>query len=865
MTTLAQRSFAGGEIAPALYARTDTAKYATGLRTLRNFFVMRHGGAASRPGTTFVAEVKDSTKAVRLIPFVFNASQTYVLEFGDLYMRVHKNGVQLEDLVRTINGISNANPGVFTCVAHGFSAGDEVAASGFTGTFGSKLNNRNLKVFSTTTNAFTLTYMDGTPVDTTTWGAWVSGGTLGRVYTLVTPYASSDLPLLKFVQSADVVTLTHPTYAPRELARTGDTTWTITTMTFAPDVATPTGLTSGGSSPGSDDMTWAVTAIAPETGEESLASVEYSIISGVYPTPSSGIVLSWTPVVGVTEYRVYRKLNGFLGFIGIAGNPSFIDKGVTPDTTNSPPAARNPFPGAGDYPGCSSYFQQRRTFGRTNNKPQGVWASQSGKFKNFTTRQPLQDDDAVTFTLVGRQVNEIKHIVDIGKMLILTSGGEWAVEGDASGILKPTGINPKQYSYYGSSDIPPIIIGGNILYLQARGNIVRDLSYDFTVDGYRGNDLTIFSAHLLDGFTVVDWTYSQIPNSIVWAARSDGTLLGLTYVKEQQMAGWHRHDFSGGKVENVCSVPEGSEDYLYLTISRTVNGRTVRYIERMSTRFFTDVIDFVGMDATLSFDGRNTGATTMTLSGGSTWESTETLTLTASTSSFASTDVGNQIFMDILDSAGKVSERIRCTITAYTSATVVSVLPNKTVPVALQGVAKTSWSKAVKQVGGLWHLEGKSLSVFADRFVVGNPNNPTYDTRTVTNGILTLDKPYSVIHAGLPFTCDLETLDMDSSGIETMADKQKLISAVTLFVQDSRGVFIGNTGPAGDSISGLDELKIRSTENYDDPVALKTGTADVNIQSQWNSNGRVFVRQSDPVPLTILAVAPSGLIPVAGR
>src|SRR5262245_57207681 len=140
---VAQRSFAGGEIAPSLYARVDTSKYATGLRTMRNNILMRHGGAQSRPGLDFIGEVKDSTKSVRLIPFIFNTDQTYCLEFGNLYMRVIRDGSYQYDVSRNITGITNANPGVVTSNAHGFSNGEEVYISGVVGAIAPYVNGRN--------------------------------------------------------------------------------------------------------------------------------------------------------------------------------------------------------------------------------------------------------------------------------------------------------------------------------------------------------------------------------------------------------------------------------------------------------------------------------------------------------------------------------------------------------------------------------------------------------------------------------------------------------------------------------------------------------------------------------------------------
>lgn len=867
MTTFAQRSFARGEIAPALYARVDLSGYATGLRTCRNFFVMRHGGGASRPGSTFVGEVNDSTKTVRLIPFIFNASQTYTLEFGDLYLRVIKDGVPLQDVVKTITGISNANPCVVTATAHGFSNGDEVALSGIAGGIGTYLNNRNFKIANVTTNTFSLQYMGGGAVDSTAFGGYTSGGSAGRVYTVASPYAYQDLPLIKLVQSADVITITHPSYAVYELDRLGDTSWTFTAVTFAPKTASPVGVAASGGPAGSTTRKYVVTAIDDTSGEESLPSSVATLGSIDTPTAASPVTVSWTAVSNATKYNVYLQNSGINQFLGVASGTSYTDVGNPANSSQSAPTARNPFSGAGNNPSCVGYFQQRLMFGNLTNDPEGVYGSKTGQFHNFTISTPLQDDDAVTFKMVGKQVNSVQHILDLGKLLVMTAGGEWACLGDASGVLKPTAINSKQYSYNGSSSLAPIVIGSDLLYVQARGNFIRNLFFDFMIDGYRGNDLTVFSSHLVDGQTIVDWTYSQIPNSIVWAARSDGTLLGLTYIKEQQMIAWHRHDFDGA-VENVCCIPEGSEDVLYLVIRRTINGRTVRYIERIGTRYISDITQYIGMDAALTYDGRNTSATTMTLSGGTgSWDYTQTLTLTASTSQFSSSDIGNQVFMDLLDASGKVTERIRFTIDGYTSATVVTGNPDKNVPAGLQSTAITNWSKAVEHFSGLWHLEGKKVSVLGDGFVVASPNNnqSNYPTLTVTNGQVTLDKPYAVVSIGLPFICDIETLDVDTAQGESIMDKQKMITAVTAYVQQTRGVWAGSQPPSDDSVDpleGLNELKIRQYEGYDDPVSLTTDEVEINIQSEWNNNGRAFLRQIDPLPMTVLAIAPAGYIPI---
>lgn len=937
MTTYAQRSFSGGEISPSLYGRVDTVKYATGLRTCRNFFVMRHGGIATRPGTTFVGEVSDSSVTVRLIPFVFNTDQTYVLEFGNQYMRVIRNGVYLTETAQNITAATKADPCVITITGHGYSNGDEVYITGVGGM--TELNNRNFKVANVTSNTFSLQLMDGTDLDSSAYTTFTSGGTAAKIYEITTPYVTADLSEIKYVQSADVVTLTHPSYSQRKLSRTGHTSWTLTTYTFAPDIDQPDGGSGSAGSAGSNSYRYRVTSIANETFEESLPGYEatgtitaitkanpaqvtvtshgYSTgdevyISGVggmveitdgiytitkvdadnftldgidstaYTTFTSGgtvartyiridsaaaastsnpHTLSWTAEADAQEYNVYRELNGVYGFIGIAGSNSFEDVGTNPDVTDTPPSARNPFDGADNYPSTATYIQQRLAFANTNNNTETVYCSRTGQFNNFTISRPLQDDDAVTFTMAGRQVNEIRHLIDLGRLIVLTSGGEWAVEGNSSGVITPTDVNMKQYSYNGASTLQPIIIGGNALYVQARGSLIRDLVYDYQVDGYRGNDLTIFSAHLVDGYTISDWAYQQIPHSVVWAVRNDGILLGLTYVREQEMIAWHRHDFDG-LVENVVTVPEGNEDAVYLVIKRTINGNTVRYVERMNQRRLAtgldNIVDFKAVDCCLSYDGRNTNTShTMTLSGGSDWTYDETLTLTSSTSYFSSLEVGNQIHL-----TGSDGTIIRFTIEAYSSTTVVTGKANKTVPTTMRSTAISDWTRAVDQITGLWHLEGESVSIFGDGFVVSNPNNDTYDTVTVSGGAITLDKAYGVLHIGMPFTCDVENLDIDTIQGETLVDKKKRINKVTMLVESSRGVWVGPEAPSSDSsLSGLTELKIRDDETMDQPVALRTGPIEVNMAAGWSDGGRVFIRQTDPIPLTILSISPSGLIP----
>lgn len=862
MSAIAQRSFASGELTPALYARCDTTRYATGARTMRNCYILRSGGSENRAGTSFIGEIKDSSKAAVLIPFVFSTDQTYQLEFGDQYMRVIKQGEYVTLAAQNITAITNANPCVVTYSGSDtYSNGDVIYVSGIVGAIGTYLNGRDFKVSSvnTGTNSFTLQYMDATNVNSTSMGAYTSGGTLEEVYTISTPYAEADLPLLQYSQSADVVTITHSNYAIRELRRTADASWTLTAIGFDASIGPPTLV-----SPNSGGVTyWAVTALDVDTGEESTQFITPN--SGSVPSVGTPITLQFgQPATGprAGAYNVYRLENGgnyFIGNVADSGTAvtKFVDSGIAVDPQTAVPEIPDIYNAIDKYPAVVGIVQQRRAFANTNTNSEEVRLSKAGSYRNFSSSNPIADDDAIKFTMTGQRVNAVRHIVEVGTgPVVFTQESEVSLEGDG-GILTPSAVNPKTNSRNGASTLMPLVVDSSALYVQARGSAVRDLNFDYQVDGYRGNELSISASHLVDGYEITSWCYQKIPHSVVWAVRNDGVLLSLTYVRDQQIFGWAHHDLDGGIVECVSSVPEGAEDAVYMIVQRTVDGRSVRYVERLNQRRVDLRNEMVFMDSMLSFDGRHTGSTTMTLSGGTTWAYDETLTLTASASFFASTYVGNEIHLENAD-----GEIIRFEVTGYTSATVVTGRPNRTVPASMRTIAIGTWTRAVDQVSGLWHLEGKDVSILGDGYVVASPNNSAYDVRTVVNGSVDLGKCYGVIYVGLPYISDVETLDIDQPEGASTADQKKLITKVTAHLYKSLGMFFGREAPAGeDPLENLYELKVRNNEDYDVPTELVTDKVEINIQSNWNTNGRIFIRQVDPLPMSVLAVAPGGIVP----
>jgi len=506
---LVQRNFAGGELARTAAMRADLALYLQALRTCRNFLILRHGGVSNRTGSRFLAEVKASSVRTWLLTFVFNASQTYVIEAGDQYFRFYKNGARIES-------------------------------------------------------------PPGTPVE------------------IATPYLAADLADLQWVQSADVVTITHRSYAPRELRRSSDIAWALTTITTAPSIDPPTGIGAGGFLPGTGTRAYVVTAVKPDTFEESIASSSIVLTLVADPTQANPIAVTFTPTPGAFEHRVYLDPynNGHFGFIGRTSFAYFNDVGLLPDFTQTPPLARVLFTSAGNFPATAAHYQQRRMFANTVNAPETVEGSRIGFYSNFSISSPLQEDDAITFIIAGDQVQEVRFLIGLKRLVVLTASGEWKIMGDDSGALTPFAINPDQQGYAGVAFVRPIVIQNTIIFLQARAAKIRDLRFTQEVEGIGSKDLTLFASHLFDGKTFTRLAYAQEPHSIVYVVRNDGTLLALTYLPESDVFGWARFD-TDGVYEDVAVVPEGTEDAVYVTVRRTIAGQTKRYVERFASRLIT--------------------------------------------------------------------------------------------------------------------------------------------------------------------------------------------------------------------------------------------------------------------------------------
>jgi hypothetical protein len=352
-----QRSFAGGEIAPALYGRADQTKYQTGLKTCRNFQVKKHGGVANRSGSRMVAEVKNSALATYMMKFVFNDDQTYIIEVGNLYMRFYRNPSPYTSPARIVVAGVAAYNGATT-----YNLADLVVQAGV-----------NYYCIATT--------VGNAPPNAAFWYPLT-----GVIYEIPTPYATADLSLLKFFQSGDTVTIVHPSYDERELTRTGHTTWKLRVASFSPSNAAPTLPTNTGAAGVGGDA-WVITSVKLDTFEESLVSAVTE--SSAVATAGAPITVNWTDAAVTQEYNVYKRHNGVYGFVGVAasGVAGFIDNGIVADMHLTPPIARDPFTGADKRPSTGTYYQQRLVLANSNSAPEKTYTSRTGCIRTSRSRR----------------------------------------------------------------------------------------------------------------------------------------------------------------------------------------------------------------------------------------------------------------------------------------------------------------------------------------------------------------------------------------------------------------------------------------------------------------------------------------------
>ncbi len=760
-------NFTGGELSPRLDGRNDLAKYASGCSTLENLIVYPHGSAARRPGRNHVAEVKDRTKKTRLIPFEFSTTQTYMLEFGNQYIRFYKDNGQI---------LSS-----------------------------------------------------------------------GSAYEISTPYLEAELFDLKFAQSADVMYICHPNHEVEKLSRTGHTSWTLSDVSF----------TKG---PFLDPNTTATT-LTPSSASTGSRTITASAVTGI--NSDSGFL--------ATDIGRQIHFNSGYGVITAVGSTTSITVNVTTAFANAN-AITNWYLGAFSdttgHPSCVTFFEQRLAFAATLNNPQTVYFSKSGDYENMDANLggTIADDDAIIYTIASNQVNAIRFMTTTRTLIIGTAGGEFAVSGGgADNAITPTNILIKKQSNHGAANVDAIAVGNATLFLQRARRKIRELAFNFDVDGYVAPDMTILAEHITEG-GLTQVAYQQEPNQIIYATREDGELVGLTYQREQQVTAWHRHIFGGRfgiatlTVSDYANITSGTK----LTLTKS-DGTTVD---------FTSTTGTAGTNEFKTETNNNTTATNLKTAINAHADFTATVASAVVTVTETAHEATGYLTIKSFDST-------RLTATSEGKAVVdsVAVIPTDDkeyqtwviVKRTIDGTTKryveylneldfdetdnTSFNfldsalsysgSAATTISGLAHLEGQVVAILAD--------GSTHPNKTVNgSGQITLDRSAKNVKVGLAYTSLLQTMRLDAGSQDgTSQGKTKRIYDITVRMYETIGIEVGP------NLNDMERIPFRSSANLmDEGIPPFTGDKEVEFRGNYETDGFIYVRQTQPLPFTILSLYP---------
>lgn len=831
-----QSSFNSGELSPLLYGRVDSERYKTGLATCQNYIPTIQGGVIRRPGSYFAAETKTSSKQARLIPFEYSTTQAYILEFGDSYIRFYKNNSLILTTAVAITGATAASPVVVTAASHGFSNGDRVVITGVVGM--TQLNNREFIVANQTLNTFEIQdAQTAVNVDGTAFTAYSSGGSVAEVYEVASPYDADAVDLLdiKYTQSADVIYLVHPSYAPRKLTRSAHTSWTLTTISFldGPYLATNT----------------TATTLTPSAATGTGVTLTASSVTGI----NGGAGFATTDV----GRQIRIKEGSTWGYVTITGWTSTTVVTVTVVNTLTNTSAKTSWrmglwSDTTGYPTCVTFHEDRLGFAGAAAAPQRFDLSGSSDYENFApsdTSGTVTSSHSLGFSLNANDVNVIKWLSSDEKgILIGTVGGEWLIKPSSNeSALTPTNINAKRSTSFGSADIQPVQVGKSTLFIQRAGKKLRELSYFFDVDGFRASDLTVLSEHIT-GSGITQIAYQKEPQSIVWCVRSDGTLVGMTYERDIDSfkVGWHRHILGGvsdaastqAVVESVAVIPsaDGTRDEVWLVVKRRINGATHRYVEYLTKIFDdrTDQQDAICLDSCLTYDSP------VTITGAT---AANPVVVTAPSHGFSNGDrvrITGVLGMDDINTPTFIVANKAANTFELTDLDGDNVNGTSYDAYVSGGEVR----KLVTTISGLNHLEGQTISVYADGAQLPDV--------TVSRGNVTLSNRSAVVQLGYSYNSDAKLLRIDAGAADgTALGKTRRTHRVGMLLHRTCGLKFGM------SFDELDEYIFRtSSDDADRAVPLYSGIISETVDADYDFENQFCWRQDGPFPGMVLAVLP---------
>jgi hypothetical protein len=887
-----QASFVAGELSPALHARTDLDQYLRGVGLARNMFVKVFGGLANRPGSRFL-DYTQGDQPARLVPFKFDDEQQYALEFTPYRMRFFVGPGQLivQPVAAVLSPLIGAPAGQWNDVSTGtgdvgfpsggapglsqisligaassITAGEQRVTTGSVGAehvvqmfvseavsirvgsssgaddvLADRLLGRGWHSveFTPVASPFYLRFLhEGDDTRDVQDIFIVNGnGSTPTPLALFSPYGGEVLSSLTWTQKADVLTLCHPAHVPYDLKRYGALSWSIEVRLFAPALEAPASADVSSSVVGTPatDYYYQVTYQA-DSGEESLPCPFKTVTGAATLTAVNHVRITLVQPypAGVRRALVYKFRGGVFGFMGQLpeGQPNFDDDGtILPKIDQTPPGDRNPFGEVDSYPAALAYWEQRLAMAGTNAAPDTVEMSRPGAFFNFGRSSPTRDDDSITFTPAGNLVRRIKHLVGAKALYLFTDSAVLAARRGDSGVTPAMEGGVAIELAKGATNVPPVQAGESVLFVTNGGRSLYLIGDRQSTEGFVGQELSLLSEHLLNESLVVDMAWCEVPHSLLWLIRADGKMVSLSFLDRQQVFGWGRHD-TAGRWEACCAARADGIDYLYTVVRRRLGGQWRRCVERSALRDDPDIKNAFFVDCGLSLDVP-VEITDVDASVG--------VVLTAPGHGLS---VGD--FVDVDGTGISQLDGRRYKVFAVDADNF--RLSNQFTNGAIDATGWDGWleggviRKALVTISGLDHLEGQTVAILAD--------GSEHPSRTVTSGTITLQKAGARVHAGIPYSSDVETLNIPEQ--PEGYGRRKRVQQVQAYFLETRGVMVGPSFAAGD----LTEAKWRSTEKWGEPTRARTGLMEIAVTPEWGLGGKVCFRQSLPLPFELLAALP---------
>lgn len=642
-----QTSFSSGELSPLMAGRTSLSQYANGAQSIVNMVVLPQGGLTKRPGTEFIREVKDSADYTILIPFIVGSEQSYVLELGDLYMRFYRDGGILLSTAAITNGTFTTDLSGWTDDDTGTGASTQTAGLMRLNGGGAGVAARTQPVSYVGTAQYTLTFTSSTNtctyrIGTTSGGTEIASGTssLGAnninftpsaagtiyiqfrnannnnadvdtvsistpVYELPTAYTSAMLDDLQWAQSKDTMYIAHGTTPLKKLRRFGASQWDIVGVD----------LVDGPYYSKTDENWGGVGTGITVTPSALTGTINLTASAPLFASTDVGRPIRWRKdtasewsEVSITGYTSSTVVTGAVQkvLVGPAGASTEWRLGYFSATTG--------------YPNCVTFHEQRLVLANTTDKPQTVWFSKAGDIEvfqpdNSTYKDEVDATTAMTYTVASRDTNDVRWLSSRNVLFLGTSGAVFVAKASSlDEALTPNNISIKPAVKAPTYTTLPIETSDATLYVHLHQRKVMELAYSVAQDSMASIDLNILADHLTVGY-VKRIVRQEEPFNVVWAMNADGTLNGLTYLREQQVVGWHTHTFGGTNslVKSIACIPGTGQTELWLIVSRTINGSTKQYVERLTPYFREGVAD---KDAYFLDSGiRYTGAPATSITG----------------------------------------------------------------------------------------------------------------------------------------------------------------------------------------------------------------------------------------------------------